>query len=208
MLPGSLEGCRQACPRPQTGCSMFRVPGHFLQEMTQIGQDGFVDWSCHFLETFNYNQSYQTRKHNVLAAITDVTSQFVLFLRRKFQVPVFQAPAVDLPIPPVHGFGSRRSSVWTPTSSSTECSREAATEVEEEHRRSLGRKKRCRARYCRKWWRVCCDIIPTMIPEESAATFALLLTLCLVYICLLYTVISYLKSVLFYSANIVEPRTE
>ena len=119
MLPGSLEGCRQACPRPQSGCSMFRVPGHFLPEMTRIGQDGFVDWSCHFLETFNYNQSYQTRKLNVLAAITDVASQFVLFLRRKFQVPVFQAPAVDLPIPPVHGFGSRRSSVWTPTSSST-----------------------------------------------------------------------------------------
>ena len=61
-----------------------------------------------------------------------------------------------------------------------ECSQEAANEVKEELRQSLGRKKRCRAKYYREWWRVCCDKNPTMIPEESAATFALLLTLCLV----------------------------
>ena len=112
-----LEGCHQACPRPsqdiQVPCSRTLLP-----EMTRIGQDGLVDWSCHFLETFNYNESYQTRKLNVLVSITDVVSQFVLF-PMKFQVPGMQT-VVDLPsLPPVHGFGSRRSSVWTPTSSST-----------------------------------------------------------------------------------------
>ena len=164
-------------PQSQSRCSTIQVPGQFLQEMTRIGQGGLDDWSSHFLQTYNQNQTYQSqsRKHNVLAAITDVVSRNVLFLR-KFLVPVFQTPAVDLPIPPAHGCGSRLISVWTPTSSSNECSHEAATEVKEEHRRSLGRKKRCRARYCRKWWRVCCDIIPTMISEELAATCALLLT--------------------------------
>ena len=82
MLPGSLEGCRQACPRPQSGCSMFRVPGHFLQKMTRIGQGGFVDCSCHFLLTYNYDESYKSRKFNVLTNITDVVSQNVLFLRK------------------------------------------------------------------------------------------------------------------------------
>ena len=111
MLPGSLEGCRQACPK-------FQVPGHFFPEITRIGQYGLVDWSCHFLETFNYNESYQTRKLNVLVSITDIVSQFVLF-PMKFQVPGMQT-VVDLPsLPPVHGCGSRRSSVWTPTSSSS-----------------------------------------------------------------------------------------
>ena len=69
-------------PQSQSGCSMFRVPGHFLQKMTRIGQGGFVDCSCHFLLTYNYDESYKSRKLNVLADITDVVSRNVLFLRK------------------------------------------------------------------------------------------------------------------------------
>ena len=54
----------------------------------------------------------------MLAAITDVVSRNVLFLRM-FYVPVFQTPAADLLTPPVHGCGSRLSSGWTPTSLSS-----------------------------------------------------------------------------------------
>ena len=119
MLPGSSR-MSPSLPQTQSGCSMFHVPGQFLQEMTRIGQGGLVDWSSHFLQTktYNPNQYPQSRKLNVLAAITDVVSQFVLFLR-KFQVLGIQTPAVDLLLPPVHGCGSRLSSGWTPTSSSS-----------------------------------------------------------------------------------------
>ena len=106
-------------PQSQSRCSTIQVPGQFLQEMTRIGQGGLDDWSSHFLQTYNQNQTYQSqsRKLNVLAAITDVVSRNVLFLR-KFYVPGIQTPAVDLLLPPARGCGSRLSSVWTPTSSS------------------------------------------------------------------------------------------
>ena len=81
----------------QSGCSTIKVPGQSLQEMTRIGQGGLDDWSSHFLQTYNLNQTYQSqsRKLNVLVAITDVVSRNVLFLR-KFLVPVFQTPAALL----------------------------------------------------------------------------------------------------------------
>ena len=141
VLPGSRR-MSQSLPQTQSGCSMIQVPGQFLQKITRIGQGGLDDWSSHFLQTYNLNQTYQSqsRKLNVLAAITDVVSRNVLFLRKVF-VPVFQTPAADLLTPPVHGSGSRLSSGWTPTSLLQECSREAAKEVNKEHHQSLGERR-------------------------------------------------------------------
>ena len=167
VLPG-YRRMSPSLPQTQSGCLMIHVPGQFLQEMTRIGQGGFDDWSSHFLQTYNKNQSYhnQFRKHNVLAAITDVVLQNVLFLR-KFQVLGIQTPAVDLLLPPVHGCGSRLSSGWTPTSLLHECSQEAAKEVQEELRQSLGERRVPEPDIATNG-RVCCDIIQTTIKYLSS----------------------------------------
>ena len=157
---------------------MFHVPGYFLREMTRIGQGVLVDRSSHFLENYNYN--YQTRKLNVFVAITDVVSQFVFFLW-KFQVLLLWIYRLLLLRTGASEWGSTTViGLFSHLLLLHECSQDAANEVEdeEEHRRSLGeREKRCRAIYYREWWPVCCDKNPTMISEESAATFALLSTL-------------------------------
>ena len=107
-------------PQTQSGCTMFHVPGFFLREMTRIGQCVFVDWSCHFLQTFiNQSKSYKSRKLNVLDAITDVVSRTVFF-PRKFQVLLLQW--IDRPLLRTGASecgGQRPSSVCSPTSSSS-----------------------------------------------------------------------------------------
>ena len=107
-------------PQTQSGCTMFHVPGFFLREMTRIGQCVFVDWSCHFLQTFiNQSKSYKSRKLNVLEAITDVVSRTVFF-PRKFQVLLLQW--IDRPLLRTGASecgGQRPSSVCSPTSSSS-----------------------------------------------------------------------------------------